>query len=251
MEPKSIPMRTISFDIIKFIMPSRFLHLLSKGISAFNKRPQLFWRNLRGFYLFYLNHFLCRLFLVPNKGFFIGSNVRIQNVFGLSAELPDAQITVGDHSIIYENAKIEAYALGKINIGEKCILGDIRIYSRSHIQIGKRVISSWNVLIQDYDPHPANGAMRALQVEQMCENFKPVFGQYVKKESPQLNFDWNFPAQDIEIGDDVWLGANTTILKGTKIGAGSVVAASAVVLSGDYPPNSLLAGNPAKVVKTL
>lgn len=52
----------------------------------------------------------------------------------------------------------------------------------------------------------------------------------------------------IEIGDDVWIGTNSTILSGVKIGQGAVVGAESVV-SKDVPPYAIVAGNPARVVK--
>lgn len=52
----------------------------------------------------------------------------------------------------------------------------------------------------------------------------------------------------VVVEDDVWLGARVTLLAGTRIGAGSVVAAGAVV-SGTFPPRSLIAGVPARRVK--
>ncbi len=50
------------------------------------------------------------------------------------------------------------------------------------------------------------------------------------------------------IEDDVWIGANVTVLPGRRIGTGSIVAAGAVVAS-DVPPYSVVAGNPARVIK--
>lgn len=54
--------------------------------------------------------------------------------------------------------------------------------------------------------------------------------------------------QPIIIGNHVWIGKNVLILKGVHIGDGVIVAAGSVVIR-DVPPNSLLAGNPARVVK--
>lgn len=52
---------------------------------------------------------------------------------------------------------------------------------------------------------------------------------------------------DIEIGDDVWIGARALILGGARIGAGAIIGAAAVV-SGEVPPCAVVAGNPARVV---
>ena len=52
----------------------------------------------------------------------------------------------------------------------------------------------------------------------------------------------------ITVGDDVWIGQNATIMSGVTIGQGAVIAAEAVV-SNDVPAYSIMAGNPARVVK--
>jgi maltose O-acetyltransferase len=57
-------------------------------------------------------------------------------------------------------------------------------------------------------------------------------------------------SRPIVIEDGVWLGARVTVLKGVRIGAGSVVGAGAVVTK-DIPPRSFAAGVPAKVVRAL
>jgi acetyltransferase-like isoleucine patch superfamily enzyme len=53
----------------------------------------------------------------------------------------------------------------------------------------------------------------------------------------------------IVIGDNVWIGAKATLLDGTCIGAGSIIAAGAVV-KGDFPPRSLVAGVPARRLRS-
>jgi maltose O-acetyltransferase len=52
----------------------------------------------------------------------------------------------------------------------------------------------------------------------------------------------------IVIGSDVWIGANVSIRGGVRIGDGSVIAAGAVVV-GDVPPNAIVGGVPAKLLR--
>jgi acetyltransferase-like isoleucine patch superfamily enzyme len=52
----------------------------------------------------------------------------------------------------------------------------------------------------------------------------------------------------IEIGPNCWLGTDVTVLKGVKIGYGSVIGASTVV-NRDIPPLSVVVGNPCKIIK--
>lgn len=57
-------------------------------------------------------------------------------------------------------------------------------------------------------------------------------------------------AKPVKIGNDVWIGANVTILPGVTIGNNVVIAAGAVVTK-DVADNSLVGGVPAKLIKTL
>lgn len=56
---------------------------------------------------------------------------------------------------------------------------------------------------------------------------------------------------EIIIGNNVWIGNNVIILKNVYVGDNSIIAAGSVVLKGDYPSNSIIGGNPAKVVKQI
>lgn len=52
----------------------------------------------------------------------------------------------------------------------------------------------------------------------------------------------------VEIGNDVWIGANVFIMPGTRIGSKSIVSANSVLSAKDYPEGSILAGYPARKI---
>lgn len=54
--------------------------------------------------------------------------------------------------------------------------------------------------------------------------------------------------RDIIVEEDVWLGINVTLLNGAHIGRGCIVGAGCVI-SGEWPPYMVIAGNPARIIK--
>lgn len=77
-----------------------------------------------------------------------------------------------------------------------------------------------------------------------------ILGKYMTDVTVEEKFvdGVNVYDQPVVIEDDVWCGANVTILKGVTIGHGSVVAAGAVVTK-SFPPYSIIGGIPAKLLK--
>lgn len=77
-----------------------------------------------------------------------------------------------------------------------------------------------------------------------------VLGKYIADVTVEEKFvnGENQYDQLVTIEDDVWCGANVTILKGVTIGRGSVVAAGAVVTK-SFAPYSIIGGVPAKLLK--
>ena len=80
----------------------------------------------------------------------------------------------------------------------------------------------------------------------------PLVGRFIDEvkdaDKDRLDTEGSFD-QDVVIEEDVWCGANVTILKGVTVGRGSIIAAGAVVTK-DIPPYCIAGGVPAKPIKT-
>lgn len=72
-------------------------------------------------------------------------------------------------------------------------------------------------------------------------------GHPIDKERRNKGLEYAHP---ITVGDDVWFGANVTVLPGVKIGSNVVIGAGSLV-NKDIPDNSLALGNPCKVVRKI
>ena len=72
----------------------------------------------------------------------------------------------------------------------------------------------------------------------------------IEVEARNLDIKEKIGTRKIKIGKDCFIGANSLILKGVEIGDGSVVGAGSVV-TGKFPSNVVIAGNPARVIKEL
>jgi acetyltransferase-like isoleucine patch superfamily enzyme len=82
---------------------------------------------------------------------------------------------------------------------------------------------------------------------------KVMFASGVKIISANHDFkqrDNHVKDKPIIIEENVWIGANAVILPGVKIGKNSIIGAGAIVTK-DVPPNVVVAGNPAKIIKKL
>lgn len=114
---------------------------------------------------------------------------------------------------------------GHIEIGDFSGASSVVISSKDFVKIGKRCKIGGNVRIFDHDFHSTDAAIRASKED--------------------LN---NARSKGIEIGDDCFIGTNAIILKGTKLGERTIVAAGSVVFGLDVPADSLVKGNPAQII---
>lgn len=145
------------------------------------------------------------------------------------------QIRVGSHCVIRGELLINEYG-GQITIGDHSSVGEAsRIWSSESIQIGNRVHISHNVNIMDGNTH-------SLDPEERHREYLEILSK------GNISRKGNIGTAPVIIEDDVWLSFNVTVLRGVRIGKGSVVAAGSLVI-GDVEPNSLVGGVPAKTIR--
>ena len=146
------------------------------------------------------------------------------------------RISIGGHSRIEGELLVFAHG-GEISVGDWCFVGPgARIWSGASINIGNRVMISHNVNIFDSLTHPLNPGQRHEHFRHIMESGHPR--------------DIDLDDRPIVIEDDTWIAASSTILRGVRIGSGAVVGAGAVVTK-NVPPMTVVAGNPARIIRQL
>lgn len=146
------------------------------------------------------------------------------------------RIVLGDNSIIRGELMTFAHG-GEIKIGRWCYVGEeTRIWSAALIEIGNRVLISHSVNVFDNLTHPLRAAERHRQVQQIFTRGHPN--------------DISLGESPVRICDDAWIGAGAMVLRGVTVGQGAIVAAGAVVTK-DVAACSIVAGNPAVLVREL
>lgn len=121
-----------------------------------------------------------------------------------------------DNFTFYTGFQVAVNQGAKLSIGSGFANYNVKIDCFTEIQIGRKVAISHNVIIRDDDSH---------RISEQTGSSAPII-----------------------IGDHVWIGMNSIILKGVHIGDGAVVAAGAVVTR-DVPDKCLVGGVPAKIIR--
>jgi len=145
-------------------------------------------------------------------------------------------VIIGNHVSCYAGCSFAIGENGHCTIGDFTLLNGALIMAEERIQIGSHCLVSWNVGIADSDFHPLEPAQRLIDAQALAPYFTNRPARPKLKTAP------------VKIADNVWIGMNAVILKGVTIGENSVVAAGSVVTK-SVGPNTIVAGNPAVVVK--
>ena len=180
---------------------------------------------------------------IENGSVVVGGNSQIKNaVFDIRTNTPNNYITIGENSMINGHYVIEN-PYGKISIGSRTFIGGGTFISIDKIDIGNDVMFSWGCTVADNNSHSVKWSDRENDVVDWMRGVNEnTIGKYK---------NWAcVGSSPVIIKDKAWIGFNTIILKGVTIGEGAIVGAGSVVTK-DVPDWSIVAGNPAKVIKII
>lgn len=149
----------------------------------------------------------------------VGSEIRI----GRNASLRN-WFSSNEMGVTHKSFISTRYPESAIKIGDSFKASGVTICAEKEIAIGDNVTVGANTTIIDSDFHPLSADERRTS---------PKDGHRVA----------------VRIGDNVFIGMQCIILKGTNIGAGCIVGAGSVV-AGNFSENCVIGGNPAAVIKT-
>lgn len=201
---------------------------LPAGLVVHVMRVRLFW--------------LARGVIRFRRAVFVGSQVRVRG---------KRHIQLGRGSTIDRGVVLDGYARRGVRIGARTRIGSFTIVScTSHLSLyGEGFSIGDDSGIGDYGCVGAAGGVT------IGDNV--IMGQFVSFHSQEHEFgDPDTPIRrqgtserGITIGDNCWVGARVTFLDGSYVAEGCVVAAGAVV-KGEFPAFSVVAGVPARVIRS-
>lgn len=144
------------------------------------------------------------------------------------------RVVIGQDSIVQCRIDFDGEQ-GRVAIGDRSYIGASHLVCHSGIEIGQDVIISWGVTIVDHDSHSIFWSERSADVALWHKG--------------QKRWD-HVTIRPVVIADKVWIGFGVSILKGVIIGEGAVIGACSVVTR-NVEPYSVVAGNPARVIRRL
>lgn len=172
--------------------------------------------------------------LFRKKKVTFGKNMTIM---GKVSVIGPGKISIGDNFIMTSGEHINPISANlqgafftdspnaRIEIGNNVGMSSTRMWIHDRLTIGDNVKIGGGVLLIDTDCHPMDYSVRRTSNEGTC-------------------------SATIVIEDDVWIGAQSIVLKGVTIGARSIIGAGSVVTK-DIPADCVAGGNPCKVIRMI
>ena len=199
-----------------------------------------------------LKIFLNKLFYNPYKFIKKYSNIKVSETtillktctFRFDSKEKSNNVTIGSDTMIGCNIIFESEK-GSVTIGNNSYIGGgTKLISRSSIVIGDHVTIAWGCTIYDHNSHSLDYRERQKDIQKQNNDYRNGNNLIYSK-------DWdNVKSKPIIIEDNVWIGFDSVLLAGVTIGEGAIVGARSVVRQ-DVEPWTIVAGNPAIVVKRL
>ena len=162
---------------------------------------------------------------------------------------PDEMWPVGRSLAVVADAEVEPYShlLGGPTIPRR--FGAFS-YTHSafdtHLSVGRYTSISWRVSIMG-SGHPVDWA----SLHPFSHNARPLhgIGAYLTDNASSLRMTpFDQGPQAINVGHDVWIGAESMIKRGVTIGDGAIIGARSIVTK-DVPPYAIVVGSPARIVR--
>lgn len=193
---------------------------------------------------FYLRGMIQRLYFKRSSGWvLIGKGASIRYARHLS---------VGRDFIVEDYAEVNCMTYRGITAGDRVTIGKHAIIRPTNIYgsaIGEGLKIGNNSSIGPYSYIGCSGFIEIGDNVMMSPRVS-IYAENHLFDHPELTIkEQGVKREFVKIEDDCWIAANTIILAGVTIGRGSVIAAGSVVTK-DVPPYSIVAGVPAKVIKS-
>ena len=165
----------------------------------------------------------------------IGPGTQLLHATLTAREPAECSLTIGAESNIEASIVLEKRS-AHVSIGSRTHVGGGTLLAAAcGIEIGNDVLVAFDTLIADHNSHSLRFCERQNDVRDWMQGRK----------------DWTrVQMAPVSISDKAWIGMRAMILKGVTVGEGAIVGAGSVVTR-DVPPWTIVAGNPARIIRVL
>ncbi len=165
-------------------------------------------------------------------------NVYLDTSYGFAAFHSEREtgLEIGEGTGTYDRASFVVGKAGRVTVGTHTVLNGTTIICNDYVEIGNHCLVAWGSVITD--------SWENLNLERRREILRTasqdIHRHLLPTEKPR----------PVIIEDNVWVGFDSVILPGVRLGRGCVVG-SKTIITADVEPYAVMVGNPARVIKIL